>query len=65
MTDEPFGRQPKPVTIRIDGTDQRDIDYWARLFMKGAEHKGDHVGHRIGVTGKYCEFTIHPRAVND
>lgn len=62
---EPFGRQPKPVTIRIDGTDQIDIDYWARLFRKGAEHKGDNIGSTHGVVGKHCEFTIYPRAVND
>jgi len=65
MSDEPFGRQPRPVTIRIDGTDQRDIDYWARLFMKGAEHKGDSVSGRSGIRDKHCEFTIYPRAVND
>jgi len=65
MNDEPFGRQPKPITVRIDGTDQQDIDYWTHLFMRGAELKGDDVSHRIGVTNKYCEFTIYPRAVND
>ncbi len=60
-----FPRQPRPVTIRIDGTDQRDIDYWARLFMKGAEHKGDDIGPTRGTTGIFTEFTIYPRAVND
>ncbi len=66
MSDEPFGRQPKPVTIRIDGTDQRDIDYWTHLFMRAAEHRGDNVNRsRIGIVGVYLEFTIYPRAVND
>ena len=57
-----FPRQPKPVTIRIDGTDQRDIDYWSRLFMKGAQHKGDDIGPTSGVTNKHCEFTIFRRS---
>ena len=65
MNDEPFGRQPKPVTVRIDGTDQQDIDYWTHLFMRGAERHGDDVGNRSGIVGKHREFTIYPRAVND
>ncbi len=60
-----FPRQPKPVTIRIDGTDQIDIDYWASLFRKGVEHKGDNAECGRGVIGKYYEFIIYPRAVND
>jgi len=59
-------RQPKSVTVRINGTDQQDIDYWTHLFMKVAESKGDDVtSRRIGIIGEYLEFTIYPRAVND
>jgi len=58
-------RQPKPVTVRIDGTDEIDIHYWKSLFMKGADRMGHDIGSPSGITGKHCEFTIYPRAVND
>lgn len=57
--------QPMAVTVRIDGTDQRDIDYWTNLFFKGAQHKGDDVGGKTGAQDKFAQFTIYPRAVND
>lgn len=61
----PFGRQPKPVTIRVDGTDQRDIDEWIRRLHRGAEYKGDATSGISGTVGKFAQFTIYPRAVND
>lgn len=60
-----FGRQPHPVTIRIEGTHEEDIREWARLFHRGAEHKGDSTSSIKGVPNKFCEFTIYPRAIND
>jgi hypothetical protein len=65
MTDEPFGRQPKPVTVRIDGVDDRDIQYWSKLFEKAAGRHGDSTGTASGRLGKFRTFTIYPRAVND
>lgn len=62
---QPSVKQPKTVTIRIDGTDQRDIEYWTNLFYKGAQRKGDNTGPIYGILGKFSEFMIYPRAVND
>ena len=59
-TDEPFGRQPKPVTVAITGDDPRDVAYWVRELSKRAEFKGD-TAQRIHPSS----FIIHPRAVND
>ncbi len=59
MSDEPFGRQPKPVKVTLEG-EQVDIDYWRNHLMRAAEFKGD--------TAMYFNrniFMIYPRAVND
>lgn len=61
MSDEPFGRQPKPVTIRIEGDDSRDVEYWLRDLARRAEFKGDYVQRNVVRDG----FIIYPRAVND
>lgn len=62
MSDEPFGRQPKKVTIRIDG-EPEDVAYWTRELARRAEFKGDAVQHiKVGVG---TMFAIHPRAIND
>lgn len=62
MSDEPFGRQPKPVTVRLDG-EATDTQYWALELARRAEFKGDSVQHiKVGIG---CMFVIHPRAVND
>lgn len=66
MSDEPFGRQPGPVLVRIDG-EREDVDYWLRELMRKAEFKGDQaqlVNNIKGVFGN-AQFRIHPRAVND
>lgn len=59
MTDEPFGRQPKPVTVTIEG-EPEDVCYWYRQLMRRAEFKGD-----LAIAYNANSFTIHPRAVND
>lgn len=65
MTDEPFGRQPKPVTITVVGTNDRDILEWIRRLKKGCEYKGDDTSDTRHIPNKSAEFTIYPRAVND
>lgn len=65
MNDEPFGRQPKSVTIHIIGTDDRDILEWERRLKRGCEYKGDATSSTKHVKDKSAEFTIYPRAVND
>lgn len=65
MTHEPFGRQPRPVTITISGTDDRDILEWVRRLKKGCEYKGDDTSQTRHVKNVSAEFTIYPRAVND
>ena len=57
--DEPFGRQPKPLKVTLDG-EGPDVDYWMRELMRRAEFKGDMVQQKHGNI-----FIIHPRAVND
>lgn len=56
---EPFGRQPKPVTVTIDG-ESIDVDYWIRHLTRAAEFKGDITQMKHGNI-----FIIYPRAVND
>lgn len=63
MSHEPFGRQPQPVTVRLDG-DPRDVEYWARELARRAEFKGDNVQRNVPGDGGTV-FIIHPRAVND
>jgi len=63
MSDEPFGRQPRPVTVTLDG-EREDVAYWMRELIRRAEFKGDYVA--IFHEGETCSaFRIHPRAVND
>lgn len=56
---EPFGRQPKPVKVTLEG-ETEDIDYWFRELKRRAEFKGDLVEQKHRNI-----FTIYPRAVND
>ncbi len=59
MSDDPFGRQPQPVTVTLDG-DPKDVSYWLHKLKRRAEFKGDQVEcHSPNI------FTIYPRAVND
>lgn len=63
MTDNPnypFPRQPKPVTVTIEGDDPRDVAFWSDVFFRRAEYKGD-MAQRLHPSS----FIIHPRAVND
>lgn len=57
-----FGRQPKPVTVILDG-EQPDVDYWLRELMRRAEFKGDVAQKQPTNVG--AAFRIYPRAVND
>lgn len=57
---EPFGRQPKSVTVTVEGNDPRDVAYWVNELSRRAEFKDDQV-QRIHPSA----FIIHPRAVND
>lgn len=61
MTDEPFGRQPKPVRVRLYG-EKPDVVYWLNELMRRACFKGDEVQASDKELGT---FTIYPRAVND
>jgi len=56
---EPFGRQPKPVTVLLFG-EAPDVEFWQRELARRAEFKGDSV-QRANPAG----FVIYPRAVND
>lgn len=55
---EPFGRQPKPVRVILEG-DPIDVRYWMLELTTRAEFKGADVSQ----TAK--SFTIYPRAVNE
>jgi hypothetical protein len=56
---EPFARQPEPVTVSLAG-DDRDVDYWRKELMRRAGFKGDDVQQL-----SHGQFKIYPRAVND
>ncbi len=64
--EQPFGRQPKSVLVRIDG-EREDVDYWLRELTRKAEFKGDQVQIVTNIKGVFgnAQFRIHPRAVND
>lgn len=59
MSDEPFGRQPEPVSVLLGGN-PIDVEYWMRELMRRAEFKGD-----LTQKNHHNEFIIYPRAVND
>lgn len=59
VDDSPFGRQPEPVTVTVEGN-ELDMLEWTRFFMLRAQYAGDTVTQfGPGV------FRIYPRAVND
>lgn len=58
----PFGRQPKRVTVRLDG-EPEDVQFWARHLARAAEYKGDYIQRNL--VGDGSMFAINPRAVND
>lgn len=59
MSDEPFGRQPKPVKITFEG-EQIDIDYYMNVIRSFIENRSYDNAVRAGNV-----VTIYPRAVND
>ncbi len=58
-SDEPFGRQPLPVKITMDG-ETIDIDYWFNEMKRMIESRGYNTVQRHRNI-----FTIYPGAVND
>lgn len=61
MTDEPFGRQPKPVRVVLTG-DAIDVAHYRSLIMGYIERTSyDHCVYNPTDDS----FTIYPRAVND
>lgn len=60
MSDEPFGRQPKPVTVTVAEGEHEDIVNFTNALMSFAEHRYDLV-----VRNSPNSFRIYPRAVND
>lgn len=56
---EPFGRQPLPVTVTLEG-ELQDVLGWMPHLRHAAEYKGD----LTQDTGPNS-FKIYPRAVND
>lgn len=65
--DEPFGRQPKPITVTITG-EYAEVHAWYIYLKHRAEYKGDATQGYVGewVNEVYQrKFTIFPRAVND
>lgn len=63
---EPFGRQPRPVTVTLSG-EKEDVEYWRRELKRRAEFKGDMTQDFAPALapGAPVGFTIYPRAVND
>jgi hypothetical protein len=59
VSDESFGRQPKPVLVSVSGDDQIDVEEAIRKFIRAAESAGDNTERRGNM------FKIYPRAVND
>jgi hypothetical protein len=63
MTDEPFGRQGKPVNVTITGGDRIDREEWARRIASYLNHqpcwtyRGSSENEEI--------IAINPDAVND
>ena len=64
MSAEPFGRQPKPVNVKIRG-ETSDVEYWLRELRRRAGFKGDDISGTSYDTDGGAEFTIYPRAVNE
>lgn len=60
MSDEPFGRQPLPVTLTFSG-DPRDIDHYKRRIKNWIES----VSYDVTTSPGDDTLVIHPRAVNE
>lgn len=58
MSDEPFGRQPQPVTILLQGEDI-DVSYWLSKLRRFLENQGPYIS--VGTSS----IRIYPHAVND
>jgi hypothetical protein len=60
-TNEPFGRQPKPVKVIFEG-EPEDVNHFMHMLGSYIEHK---TLHQVGWDRTSGHFTIYPRAVND
>jgi hypothetical protein len=60
---DPFGRQPLPVTVTLTGDDV-DVQVWISRLHRYADMSGPDVSGVTSVEGA-ASFTIYPRAVND
>lgn len=56
---EPFGRQPQPVTVSLVG-EYVDATYYMQLLRRYVENQGDNAERLSDFA-----FKIYPRAVND
>jgi hypothetical protein len=64
MTDEPFGRQPKPVRVILVG-EPADVTTYVTRLRGYIERSSYDVTSILQDGGGLSIFTIHPRAVND
>lgn len=60
MSDEPFGRQPMPVTVIMTGN-PIDVEYYRNQIISRIEGGS----YDVCTVADHNTFTIHPRAVND
>lgn len=65
MSDDPFGRQPQPVTVQLIGSAPQDVCYWLKHLKQSAEFKGCSVQVLHNANDGFAGFKIFPRAVND
>jgi hypothetical protein len=63
MTDEPFGRQPKPVSITITGGDPIDRSQMSAMLSRWLVHRIDLIQNYTTPEGEI--INCYPGAVND
>lgn len=63
MSDEPFGRQPKPYTVLVCDGDPIDITEALRDLKRFLERAGDMT--QPVILDSVSGFRVYPRAVND
>ncbi len=62
--DEPFGRQPQPVIVTLQG-ERPDTTYWGNILKSRCGFKGDATEWISSNADGSLSFKIYPRAVND
>lgn len=63
MTDEPFGRQPKPVDVTITGGDRVDREMWRNRISGFLRHQPCAI--LFGSSEQEEIIAISPDAIND